>query len=161
MEIVAVGFSTCAPSSWIMTLRLNYLWINASPRLIHCSSPQSRGGESPYLTTSQHSFLSLDVLPSNPALADWTLVSFPLVIFFIYISNVIPFPRFPSPTSPSFPCSPTHPLLLSGPGFPHTGAYSLHRTKGLSSHWCPTRPFSAAYATGAMSPNMCALWLVV
>ena len=42
-------------------------------------------------------------------------------IFFIYISNVIPFPGFPSknPLSPpSSPCSPTHPLLLPGPGIP-------------------------------------------
>jgi hypothetical protein len=44
-----------------------------------------------------------------------------LYIFFIYISNVIPFPSFPSEnhlSSPHFPCSPTHPLLLSGPGSP-------------------------------------------
>jgi hypothetical protein len=44
-----------------------------------------------------------------------------LDIFFIYISNVIPFPDFPSknPLSnlPS-PCSTTHPLLLPCPGIP-------------------------------------------
>jgi hypothetical protein len=58
-------------------------------------------------------------------------------IFYIYISNAIPFPGFPSenPLSPPLsPCSPTHPLPLSGPAFPYTGAYSLHWTKGLSSH---------------------------
>jgi hypothetical protein len=38
---------------------------------------------------------------------------------------------------------------------------SLHRTKGLSSHWCLTRPSSATCAAGAMSPTMCTLWLVV
>jgi hypothetical protein len=39
--------------------------------------------------------------------------------FFIYISNVIPFPTFPSknpPTPP--PCSLTHPFLLPGHGIP-------------------------------------------
>ena len=42
-----------------------------------------------------------------------------LAIFFIYISNVIPFPGFPSENSlPLFPFSPTHPHLLPGPGIP-------------------------------------------
>jgi hypothetical protein len=44
-----------------------------------------------------------------------------LDIFFIYISNVIPFPSFPSENPlfpPLSPCSPTHPLLISGPGIP-------------------------------------------
>ena len=49
------------------------------------------------------------------------MFSFLLGIFFIYISNVIPLPHFPykKPLShaPS-PCSPTHPLLLPGPGIP-------------------------------------------
>ena len=43
------------------------------------------------------------------------------IIFFIYISSVIPFPSFLSKNSLSPPpssCSPTHPLLLSGPGSP-------------------------------------------
>ena len=46
-------------------------------------------------------------------------LSFLLDIFFIYISNVIPFPSSPTKNPPSFPsspCSPTHPLLLPGPG---------------------------------------------
>jgi hypothetical protein len=37
-----------------------------------------------------------------------------LDIFFIYILNIIPFPGLPL-KAPS-PCSPTHPLLLPGPG---------------------------------------------
>jgi hypothetical protein len=40
-------------------------------------------------------------------------------IFFIHISNVIPFPGFPSENRLSFPtpsCSPTYPLPLPGPG---------------------------------------------
>jgi hypothetical protein len=45
--------------------------------------------------------------------------------------------------------------------FPYTGALSLHRTKGLSSHWCQTRPSSATYAAEAMGPSRCPLWLVV
>jgi hypothetical protein len=50
-------------------------------------------------------------------------LSFLLDIFFIYISNVIPLPGFPSEnllslsSSPSS-CSPTYPLLLLGPGSP-------------------------------------------
>jgi hypothetical protein len=45
--------------------------------------------------------------------------------FFIYISNVVPFPSFPSenPLSPPpSPCSPIHPLLLLALAFPYTGA---------------------------------------
>jgi hypothetical protein len=50
---------------------------------------------------------------------------FLLDIFFIYISNVISFPSFPSekPLSPaSFPCSTTHPLSFPDLPFPYTGA---------------------------------------
>jgi hypothetical protein len=53
-------------------------------------------------------------------------IFFKLYIFFIFISNAIP--KAPYPLSP--PCSPTHPLLLPGPGIPRTGAYDLHKTKG-------------------------------
>ena len=65
-----------------------------------------------------------------------------LDILFIYISNVIPFPGFPSGSSlfpPSSPCfyegapPPTHSLLPTL-AFPYSGALSLHRSKGLSSH---------------------------
>jgi hypothetical protein len=43
--------------------------------------------------------------------------------------------------------------------FPYTGALSLHRTKGLSSHWCTTRPSSATYVAGAMvSPSVLFGW---
>jgi hypothetical protein len=45
-------------------------------------------------------------------------------IFFIYISNVVPFPSFPSENtlspSPS-PCLPTHPLPFLVLAFPYTG----------------------------------------
>jgi hypothetical protein len=46
---------------------------------------------------------------------------FIFLIFFIYISNFIPFPHFPLkiPLShPPSPCSLTHPLLLPCPGIP-------------------------------------------
>jgi hypothetical protein len=46
---------------------------------------------------------------------------FLLDVFLIYISNVIPFPSFPSENTLShLPSnwSPTHPLLLPGPGIP-------------------------------------------
>jgi hypothetical protein len=52
-----------------------------------------------------------------------SFLKFLLDIFFIYISNVIPFSGFPtkSPLShTSSPCSPTHPLLALA--FPYTGA---------------------------------------
>jgi hypothetical protein len=42
-------------------------------------------------------------------------------VYFIYISNVVPFPGFPSEkylSSPYHPCSPTHPLPLPSPGIP-------------------------------------------
>ena len=69
---------------------------------------------------------------------------FKLDIFFIFISNVIPFPSFlvespypipPLPTSMRvFLYSPTH-SCLPDLAFPYTGALSLHRTKGFSFHW--------------------------
>jgi hypothetical protein len=39
--------------------------------------------------------------------------------------------------------------------FPYTGSLILHRTDGLSCHWCPTKPSCATYAAGAMGPSMC------
>jgi hypothetical protein len=93
-------------------------------------------------------------------------------ILFIYLSNIIPFPGFPSanllshPPSPCFyevaPPTPNRSNFHFNPlPFPYTGASSLHRTKGLSSHWCQIRPSSAAYVAVAKSPSMCTLWLMV
>ena len=68
-----------------------------------------------------------------------------MVILFIYISNVIPLPSSPfanslshSPPLPPasmgvLPHPPTHSCLPTL-AFPCTGAPSLHRTKGFSSH---------------------------
>jgi hypothetical protein len=63
-----------------------------------------------------------------------------LDIFFIYTSNVNIFflvspQKNTLPLSPPTPPAhqPTHSCFLAL-AFPHIGAYSLHRTKGLSSH---------------------------
>ena len=86
--------------------------------------------------------------------------------YFRYILNATPFlvspPKIsssfpPSPTSMSvFPPSPTH-SHLSTLKFPYTGASSLHRTKGIPSHWCQIKPSFATYAAWAMGPSMCTL----
>jgi hypothetical protein len=44
---------------------------------------------------------------------------------------------------------------------PYTGVSSLLKTKGLSSHWCLTRPSSATYTAGAMGSSMRTFWVVV
>jgi hypothetical protein len=44
--------------------------------------------------------------------------------------------------------------------FPYTGASNPLRPKGQSSHWCPTRLYSAIHGTGAIGPSMCTIWLV-
>jgi hypothetical protein len=69
----------------------------------------------------------------------------------------------------SFPLWKSHyhiplPLLTNPPTsvlvFPHTGPSILHKAKGLSSHWCPTRPSSATYEAEDLSPSLCTHWLV-
>jgi hypothetical protein len=74
-----------------------------------------------FLRSFLPSFLPSSLPPSLPPLLSFLLFFFLLDIFFIYISNVIPFPGFPleSPlSSPPSPCSSTHPLLLPGPDRP-------------------------------------------
>lgn len=97
------------------------------------------------------------------------VLNYLLVILFIYILNVILFPvSSPKPPYPTlcyvsmsvFP-QPTPQSCLSTLAFPHTGAFNLHRTKSLPSHWYQIKPSSATYAVGAMGPSMCILWLVV
>ena len=106
--------------------------------------------------------------PSNIYIYIYIVVLFLFFIrYFLYLHfKCYPLPRFPSENllfPPPSPCSPTHSLLLPGPGqFSYTRISSPHRTKGLSSHWWPAdRPSSATYEAGAMGPSMCTLWLVV
>ena len=76
------------------------------------------------------------------------LFYFLLDIFFIYISNVIPLPGFPSENllyPPHFPCTPTNPLLLPGPGIP------IHRSIDRAF----TKPFpSDIVPLGGPSPKL-------
>jgi hypothetical protein len=82
--------------------------------------------------------------------------------FKCYLFSRSPLWKHPLP-SPS-PClydgapPPSHPPTNSQ--LP-TLALNPHRTKGCSSHWCPTEPSSATYVARAMGPFMCTLWLVV
>jgi hypothetical protein len=50
---------------------------------------------------------------------------------------------------------------LTALGFPYAGSLSLHRTKGLPSHWCQIRYSSATNTAGAMSAPVCTLWFMV
>jgi hypothetical protein len=82
--------------------------------------------------------------------------------YFIYLHfKCYPLPLFPlwkHPIPSSLPSycegahTPTHLLPFPPPtlAFPYTKTQSLHRTKALSSHSCPTRPSSAIYAAGLL-----------
>jgi hypothetical protein len=66
-----------------------------------------------------------------------------------------PFPSFPTGNACLLFCfcdgashSPTY-FHFTALEFSYTGVSSLQRTKGLSSHWWPTRPSSATYAAGS------------
>jgi len=90
-------------------------------------------------------------------------------MFFIYISNIFPFPVLPFGNSLSHPSSPcldkdAPPLTHSHPptlAFPYTGELNTLRPNDLSSHWCPTKPSSATYVARAMGRSMCTCWFVV
>jgi hypothetical protein len=96
-----------------------------------------------------------------------------LIGYFLYLHfKYFPLSRSPVQNSPmasslSLPlwrCSLTHPpthSCLPALAFPYTGALNTLRPKGLSSHWCPTRPSSAKYAVRDIGLSMCTLWLVV
>jgi hypothetical protein len=73
---------------------------------------------------------------------------------FLVSPSRTPYPLLPAPAH-----QPTHTCFLAL-AFPYTGTSSLHRTKVLSSHWCPARPSSSTHTAGAMSSTMCTPWLV-
>ena len=94
-----------------------------------------------YIFKSQH--------PTTPTLL---FSYFLLDIFFIYISNVILFPGFPSENPLSHPplaCSLTHLLLLPCPGIP------LHWGIDPSQD---QEPLLSLMSQGAMGPSMCTLY---
>jgi hypothetical protein len=92
-----------------------------------------------------------------------------LDIFFIYISNVFPFPGLPFRNTLSHlppPClyesapQPTHPLLSILPGIPLHWGIEHPQGQGPLLLMC-NRPSSATYAARAMGPSIYILWLVV
>jgi hypothetical protein len=113
---------------------------------LHSEFQDSQGyKERPYLNKEKKKLLSF-------------LHFFLLDIFFIYISNFIPFPHFlsarPLPSHLPSPCSLTHPLPLPCPGILLHWGIEPSQGQGpfLSSHWCPTRPSSATYVVEVLSP---------
>jgi hypothetical protein len=114
----------------------------------------------------------LETLPRHSNACDSCFFFEPFFFFigyFLYLHfKCYPLSWFPLP-KPSIPIPlppapvrvlPTIPLPPPRPDIPNTRASSLHRSKGLSSHWCPTRPSSATYSARAMGPSMCTLWLM-
>jgi hypothetical protein len=95
------------------------------------------------------------------------LFNFFLIIFFIYISNVIPFLVLPLPEityATPLPlllwgCSLAHPHLASLE-FPYTGHQAFTEQRASPPIDAPTRPSSATYVAEAMGPSMCIPWLV-
>ena len=87
----------------------------------------------------------------------WILyvVTFQMLSPFSVSHSETPYPM--PPTLIPWGCFPTHPAthsLCHTLAFPYTRASSLQRTRGLSSHWCHTWPFSATYAAEAMGHSM-------
>jgi hypothetical protein len=81
-----------------------------------------------------------------------------LIILFIYTSNGISLPSYPSINIPfhilpPFACMRVLPHLPTLQHLPYAGASNLHSTKGLSSHCCQVSPSSATYISAAMDPS--------
>jgi hypothetical protein len=94
-------------------------------------------------------------------LSHWIFSSFTLQMFspFQFFPSETPYPIscplplwrcFKSIHPPTHSCLPT--LVL-----PYPGVSNIFRPKGHSSHWCPTRPFSAIYVARAIGRSMCTL----
>jgi hypothetical protein len=98
------------------------------------------------------------------------LFLFNCIFFFIYVSNVFPFPGLPFRNPHSIPPSPASMRVL--PHLPihshlpamalsYTGVWNTLRPKDHSSHGCPSRPSSATYVAKALGLSMCTRWMVV
>ena len=72
-----------------------------------------------------------------------------MVSSFPVSSSETPYPGLPPPVSMRVLPNPLIHSCLPAPALPYIGASSLHRTKGLSYHGCPTRASSSIYAAGA------------
>jgi hypothetical protein len=90
------------------------------------------------------------------------------LFLFIYISNVITIPSFPSGNSlyntpPPAPenAPPTHSLPPHCLGIPLHWSIKPSQAQGPLLSLMPDRTSSATYAAGAVGPFMCSLWLVV
>jgi hypothetical protein len=66
-------------------------------------------------------------------------------------------PHSPCLYEGAYPPTHSHPPSMT---FPYTGALNTLRPKGLSSHWCATRPSSAPYVASGMGRSMCIVWLL-
>ena len=106
-----------------------------------------------HLVHSFHPPMMPSLLPI-PFVLDIYLFTFQMLSPFL-----IPLPRNPlsQPPPPAsirvYPHQPTHSCFPTLE-FPYIGASSLHGTKGLFFHWCPTRLSSATYKAGVMGPSM-------
>ena len=80
---------------------------------------------------------------------------------FLVPLTIPPLPFSPLPASMRMFLHLPAPSQLLALAIHYTGASSLHRTMGLSSHWYPTNPSSFTYAAGAMGPSMSILRLAV
>jgi hypothetical protein len=80
---------------------------------------------------------------------------------FLVFPSKISIPPHPPPPPASMRVLPLPHSCPPALAFPYTRESHTFRPKGLSSHWCPTRPSSASYAARDMSPSMCTFWLMV
>jgi len=113
--------------------------------------------------------ISLSVKPSQRFRIIIFINHFIHLHFKIYPPSQLPFhkPLIPSLLSP-VPFASRRVLLhllthshLTALASPYARASSLHKTKGVPSHWCWTKPSSATYVSGAMGSSLYCLWLVV
>jgi len=116
-------------------------------------------------------FTRTQTVKDNCFISTFYLYFFPFLLldnfylrFKCYPLSWFPFQKFsiPSPLplllwrcSLTYPPAPSNLPALT---FPYTRALSLHRTKGLFSHWCLIKTSSATYVDEAIGRSMCTLW---